>query len=121
MKNYLKLFGIFFSFYLFFAHFTPFILQYFPNWQAYIDKADELGIDPGALYYTDVHVVADAEKATRKAVIDAYGDIWGYSSEKKSKEISKDEQVDKAKKDDSKKQALIIEEETKKLEASENN
>ena len=64
--------------YLFFAHFTPFIVQFFPRWQAYVDTANEHGIEPGALYYTDVPVSLDAEQANRRAVMKAYGSMLGW-------------------------------------------
>lgn len=66
--------------YLFFAHFTPFIAQFCPNWQTYVDAANEYDIEPGTLYYTDVPVVSDSEHASRRAVIKAYGSMLGWKS-----------------------------------------
>ncbi len=64
-------------------------MQFFPNWQAYYEKADELGIETGALFYTDVHVVSDAERATRKATIKAYGDELSFTPVEKEEEKKK--------------------------------
>ncbi len=48
-------------FYFFFVYFTPFIAKsYFPNWQRYLEGAQEHNIETGALFYTDVPVTADA-------------------------------------------------------------
>lgn len=78
--KFIKLIACSFLLYFFFAHFTPFIVQFFPNWQAYVEAADEYGIEPGALYYTDVPVVLDAEHASREAVMKAYGNMLGWKS-----------------------------------------
>lgn len=97
MKNFAKLVGYSFLLYLFFAHFTPFIVQFFPNWQRYVVTANEYGIEPGALYYSDVPVVSGAESATREAVIEAYGSILGWKAvgDKDNKDASKDKNKDK--------------------------
>lgn len=80
MRNYLKLFLYCFILYVFFGHFTPFIVTFFPHWQAYVEKAEEYGIEPGALYYTDVSVSSDSERVTRDAAIKAYGSEWRWKS-----------------------------------------
>jgi len=86
-----KLITYLFLFYVFFAHFTPFIVQFFPSWQAYVDTANEYGIESGALYYTDVPVVLDAEQSSRDAVMKAYGSMLGWKPiEKKDNQKNKD-------------------------------
>ena len=83
-----------FLLYVFFAHFTPFIVQFFPSWQAYVDTAEEHGIEPGALYYTDVPVALDAAEASRRAIIKTYGSELGWKPINKKK-IDEKKKIDK--------------------------
>ncbi len=78
MKNYLKLFGSCLFLYVFFAYFTPYIAQFFPNWTHYVQVCEERNLDPGALYYTNLPIIYESEQANREAVQEAYGSILGF-------------------------------------------
>lgn len=78
MKNYLKLFGAGVFLYVFFAHFTPYVAQFVPAWEYYVDVCEERNLHPGALYYSDLPIIYESEAANREAVIDAYGSMTGF-------------------------------------------
>lgn len=78
MKNYLKLIGSGVFLYVFFAHFTPYIAQYVPAWQYYVNVCEENDLQPGALYYSDLPMIYEVEAMNREAVLDAYGSMTGF-------------------------------------------
>ncbi len=78
MKNYLKLIGSGVFLYVFFAHFTPYVAQFVPAWEYYVDVCDEKNLEPGALYYSDLPVIHESEAANREAVLRAYGSMTGF-------------------------------------------
>lgn len=78
MKNYLKLIGSGVFLYVFFAHFTPFVAQFVPAWEYYVDVCEEKNLQPGALYYSDLPIIYESEAANREAVINAYGSMTGF-------------------------------------------
>lgn len=51
--------------------FSPFIQSFFPAWQRFNEISEEKGLDPGALYYTNVPVTQESEAHTRQAIREA--------------------------------------------------
>ncbi len=78
MKNYLKLIGAGVFIYIFFAHFTPYVAQFVPSWQYYVNVCNDRNLEPGALYYSDLPIIYESEAANREAVIEAYGSVTGF-------------------------------------------
>lgn len=52
----------------FFAVMTPFLEDRIPAWKRYNQIQEEQNLDSGALYYTNVPQVQEAEEQTRRAV-----------------------------------------------------
>ena len=48
--------------------FSPRVIAFSPSWTRYQHFQDEKGIDAGLLYYTDVPVTLQSERANRAAV-----------------------------------------------------
>ncbi len=54
--------------YLFFAYVGPFMISLSPTWQGLIRELDEHDVEGGALFYTEVPFIEDAEDHVRAAV-----------------------------------------------------
>lgn len=67
-KKIFKLFCIGFGLWFFFAVFTPFFVSFFPSWQKYNQVQEEMGLDSGALYYSNIPNILDAELHMREAI-----------------------------------------------------
>ena len=52
----------------FFGFVGPRMVSMIPAWQRYCDVQESQGLDSGALYYTDVPVSLECERANRAAV-----------------------------------------------------
>ena len=52
----------------FFGFVGPWMVSMIPAWQRYCDVQEAQGLDSGALYYTDVPVSLECERANRAAV-----------------------------------------------------
>lgn len=52
----------------FFAIFTPFLEDRIPAWKRFNQIQEEQNLDSGALYYTNVPQVQEAEENTRRAM-----------------------------------------------------
>ncbi len=68
LRGYIQLISISLAIWFFIWHVTPVIVNNFPLVARFGDIAEEYGITPSALYYTDVHLVVEAEQRTRDAV-----------------------------------------------------
>ncbi len=68
MRGYIQLISISVALWFFIWHVTPVIVANVPLIAQFGDIAEEYGITPSALYYTDVHLVVEAERRTRDAV-----------------------------------------------------
>ncbi|MDD2967305.1 MAG: hypothetical protein PHN64_07480 [Desulfovibrionaceae bacterium] len=54
---------------IFMMYITPYMLQFCPNWQHYVNHVEDAGItNPGVLYYNDVPAAAEAERIFRDTV-----------------------------------------------------
>ena len=67
-KSILKLLAWGVGLWLFFAVLTPFLEDRIPAWKRYNQIQKEQDLDSGALYYTNVPQVQEAEEQTRRAV-----------------------------------------------------
>ena len=67
-RKLLRLAACLFAIWFFLWVFTPFIVPHIPALARYGDVALENNIQPGALYYTDVPVSAEAEQNNRDTV-----------------------------------------------------
>ncbi len=68
VKNILKLLLYALGCWFFFAVFTPFLEDHIPAWKRYNQIQEEQNLDSGALYYTNVPQIQEAEEQTRRAV-----------------------------------------------------
>lgn len=68
MRRLLFFAGCLIGLWLFFVQLTPRLLALSPAWQRYDAVQEQYDIDSGALYYSNVPVTEEAEKATREAV-----------------------------------------------------
>ncbi|MBD5607977.1 MAG: hypothetical protein HDQ93_03900 [Desulfovibrio sp.] len=68
IKNILKLLGICLCLWFFFAVITPILEDHIPAWKRYNEIQDEKGLDSGAIYYSDVPQIQEAEERMREAV-----------------------------------------------------
>lgn len=68
LRGWLQLFAWGFGCWVFFGIITPRLVGLSENWQHYNQKQEELGLNSGHLYYTDVPVSLESERANRAAV-----------------------------------------------------
>lgn len=68
IKSILKLLAWAVGLWFFFAILTPFLEDRIPAWKRYNEIQKEQNLDSGALYYTNVPQVQEAEENTRRAV-----------------------------------------------------
>ncbi len=67
-KGLIKLFIWVVGLWFFFAIFTPILENHIPAWKRYNQIQEEQNLDSGALYYTNVPQIQEAEEQTRRAV-----------------------------------------------------
>lgn len=70
-RSWLHLAGWAVSLWVFFGFIGPRLVTLSPSWQRYCQVQEEQGLDSGALYYTDVPVSLECERANRAAVMKA--------------------------------------------------
>lgn len=70
-RPWLQLAGWAVSLWVFFGFIGPRLVTLSPSWQRYCQVQEEQGLDSGALYYTDVPVSLESERANRAAVMKA--------------------------------------------------
>ncbi len=68
MKGILKLGLYSFLLFLFFAYVGPFMISLSPTWQGLNRELEEHGVEGGALFYTEIPFIEDAEKHIRASV-----------------------------------------------------
>lgn len=64
----LRLTGCALALWGFFGFVGPWLVSSIPAWRSYCDVQEAHGLDSGALYYTDVPVSLECERANRAAV-----------------------------------------------------
>ncbi len=68
MKKVAKLCTYSFMLYLFFAYVGPQLISFFPTWQALNNALEENNVEGGALFYTEIPFIEEAEQNVRNGV-----------------------------------------------------
>lgn len=70
-------------------------IEFIPAFRTYSEVVDKNGFNPGALYYTDVHVTADSEKFVKRAIQRATSGVQGDKEPNKEPDKKQDEEPEK--------------------------